>query len=87
MVDDCQDPSMQAPFRQRRRRPDSAPVEPVDRQAAISLADYRSYRDDFSKDYLARIGFDTRNDFVYPDLAFSLKPEVRGSRSRMRAPA
>jgi len=48
---------------------------------AISLADYRSYRDDFSKEYLASIGFDTRNDFVYPDLAFSLRPETRGSRS------
>ena len=46
---------------------------------AISLADYRSYRDDFSKEYLSSIGFDTRNDFVYPDLAFSLKPEIRAS--------
>ncbi len=45
---------------------------------AISLADYRSYRDDFSKEYLASIGFDTRNDLVYPDLAFSLRPETRG---------
>jgi len=49
---------------------------------AISLADYRSYRDDFSKEYLSSIGFDTRNDPVYPDLAFSLRPETRGSRSR-----
>jgi len=53
---------------------------------AISLADYRSYRDDFSKDYLASIGFDTRNDFVYPDLAFSLKPGMRSSRSRDGVP-
>jgi polysaccharide pyruvyl transferase WcaK-like protein len=44
-------------------------------QGALSLADYRSYRDDFSKHYLASIGFDTRNDSVCPDLAFSLKPE------------
>ena len=43
---------------------------------ALWLADYRSYRDDFSKHYLASIGFDTRNDFVCPDLAFSLKPEL-----------
>ena len=49
---------------------------------AISLADYRSYRDEFSKDYLASIGFDARNDFVYPDLAFSLRPATRGSSSR-----
>jgi len=51
---------------------------------AISLADYRSYRDDFSKEYLSSIGFDTRNDFVYPDLAFSLKPEIRASASGSR---
>jgi len=45
---------------------------------ALSLADYRSYRDDFSKEYLEGIGFDTRRDFVYPDLAFSLKPDSAG---------
>jgi len=38
---------------------------------ALSLADYRSYRDTFSKQYLAGIGFDTSRDRVYPDLAFS----------------
>jgi polysaccharide pyruvyl transferase WcaK-like protein len=43
---------------------------------ALALADYRSYRDAFSKEYLFRIGFDTRRDFVYPDLAFSLKPRI-----------
>ena len=51
-------------------------------QWALSLADYRSYRDDFSKEYLASIGFDTRNDFVYPDLAFSLAPELPGPSRR-----
>ena len=51
-------------------------------QWALSLADYRSYRDDFSKHYLASIGFDTQNDFVYPDLAFSLKPELPGPSRR-----
>ncbi len=49
---------------------------------AISLADYRSYRDPFSKEYLARIGFDTRRDFVYPDLAFSLEHKIRGAHAR-----
>lgn len=39
---------------------------------ALSMADYRSYRDDFSKQYLDKIGFDTKDDHVYPDLAFSL---------------
>jgi polysaccharide pyruvyl transferase WcaK-like protein len=53
-------------------------------KTAISLADYRSYRDNFSKDYLARIGFDTGEDFVYPDLAFSLRPEIPGPENRQR---
>jgi polysaccharide pyruvyl transferase WcaK-like protein len=39
---------------------------------ALRLADYRSYRDAFSKEYLEGINFDTRRDFVFPDLAFSL---------------
>jgi polysaccharide pyruvyl transferase WcaK-like protein len=41
-------------------------------KAALSLADYRSYRDSFSKEYLKGIGFDADDDPVYPDLAFSL---------------
>ncbi len=43
---------------------------------AVALADYRSYRDDFSRSYLASIGVDTRRDLVYPDLAFGLRPEI-----------
>ena len=49
---------------------------------AISLADYRSYRDSFSKEYLASIGFDTKDDFVYPDLAFSLRPRIPDTGNR-----
>lgn len=41
-------------------------------KAALRLADYRSYRDCFSKEYLKSIGFDADDDAVYPDLAFSL---------------
>jgi|SRR5580700_1015513 polysaccharide pyruvyl transferase WcaK-like protein len=41
-------------------------------KAALALADYRSYRDDFSRQYLESIGFRTTTDSVYPDLAFSL---------------
>jgi polysaccharide pyruvyl transferase WcaK-like protein len=41
-------------------------------KAALRLADYRSYRDCFSKEYLKSIGFDAADDAVYPDLAFSL---------------
>lgn len=38
----------------------------------LKMAAYRSYRDDYSKKYLAGIGFDTSNDPVVPDLAFGL---------------
>ena len=55
---------------------------PIDRapgrilvRAALSLADYRSYRDEASRDYLRGIGFRATRDRVYPDLAFSL-PEA-----------
>jgi polysaccharide pyruvyl transferase WcaK-like protein len=40
-------------------------------KAALSCADYRSYRDQFSKDYLKSIGFNSERDSVYPDLAYS----------------
>lgn len=47
----------------------------------LSLADYRSYRDSFSRAYLKNIGLDTRDDPIFPDLAFSLPndmlPELR----------
>jgi polysaccharide pyruvyl transferase WcaK-like protein len=42
---------------------------------ALSLADYRSYRDYSTMQYLNSIGFSADNDRVYPDLAFSL-PEA-----------
>lgn len=44
-------------------------------KSALSLADFRSYRDSGSAQYLESIGFRTRNDRVYPDLAFNL-PDV-----------
>jgi polysaccharide pyruvyl transferase WcaK-like protein len=45
-------------------------------KAALRLADYRSYRDTFSKEYLEGIGFETTGDPVCPDLAFSLPRAV-----------
>jgi polysaccharide pyruvyl transferase WcaK-like protein len=39
---------------------------------ALSLADFRSFRDDASMTYMKSIGFSTNGDRVYPDLAFSL---------------
>lgn len=42
---------------------------------ALSLAEYRSYRDQYSKDYVKNIVGFLRDDPVYPDLAFSLRLE------------
>jgi polysaccharide pyruvyl transferase WcaK-like protein len=44
-------------------------------KSALSLADFRSYRDNSTIQYLNGIGFRTDNDQVYPDLVFSL-PEA-----------
>jgi polysaccharide pyruvyl transferase WcaK-like protein len=44
-------------------------------KSILSLADFRSYRDHSTLQYLASIGFRAENDRVYPDLAFSL-PEA-----------
>lgn len=41
-------------------------------KTALSMSHYRSYRDQYSKDYMASIGFDSRLDPVFPDIAFSL---------------
>lgn len=45
-------------------------------KAVLALADYRSYRDDFSKRYLQELHFDAPDDPVFPDLAFSLPPAI-----------
>lgn len=42
---------------------------------ALSLADYRSYRDGESKAYMAKLGFQ-KHDPIYPDLAHSLPVEM-----------
>ena len=47
-------------------------------KAALALADYRSYRDRFSRDLLGSLGIAARRDFVYPDLVFSFpRPAIR----------
>jgi polysaccharide pyruvyl transferase WcaK-like protein len=61
----------------------SAGAGPLDRpiarffvKAALSLADFRSYRDETTLSYLKSIGFRAAGDRVYPDLAFSLPSEA-----------
>ncbi|MGC1361437.1 MAG: polysaccharide pyruvyl transferase family protein [Silvibacterium sp.] len=52
-------------------------------KAALALAHYRSYRDGFSKNYLEGIGFDAKDDCVYPDLVYSLpRSMVSGNHDR-----
>ena len=41
-------------------------------KSALSLADFRSYRDDATREYLNDIGFRCCEDRISPDLAFSL---------------
>jgi len=45
-------------------------------KSVLSLADFRSYRDNSSKQCLRDIGFPADSDPVYPDLAFSLPEAV-----------
>jgi polysaccharide pyruvyl transferase WcaK-like protein len=50
-------------------------------RAILSLADFRSYRDDSTRRCLKGIGFQATNDPIYPDLAFSLPENVIADRS------
>jgi polysaccharide pyruvyl transferase WcaK-like protein len=45
-------------------------------KSALSLAHFRSYRDNASLEYLKDIGFPINSDRVYPDLVFSLPEAV-----------
>jgi polysaccharide pyruvyl transferase WcaK-like protein len=55
-------------------------------RAALSLADFRSYRDTSSLQYLKGIGFRSGHDPVYPDLAFSLPAMSAGPETKMGRP-
>lgn len=48
-------------------------------KSALTAADYRSYRDDWSKEYIADRVTNFFDDPIYPDLAFSLKPKTTRS--------
>src|SRR5215470_88689 len=41
-------------------------------KTSLALAHHRSYRDEASKQYLEKIGFNTERDFVCPDAVFGL---------------
>src|SRR2546422_2018913 len=48
------------------------PLSRVFVKSALLLADYRSYPDDSSRQYMRRIGFHPTNYPVYPHLTFTL---------------
>jgi len=45
-------------------------------KSTLALADFRSYRDNETKEYLSSIGAAAASDRVYPDLAFSIADEI-----------
>ena len=47
---------------------------------AARAAHYRSYRDNVSKVFMESIGFDARNDPIYPDIAFALPAPAASDR-------
>lgn len=52
-----------------------------------SMAQYRSYRNKYSVEFLQKLGVDTKNDHVYPDLVFRLStpsPPLQESAIRRR---
>jgi len=65
----------------------AGPIEhPLSRwlmRSAIGMAHYRSYRDAISKEFMESIGFDARNDAVYPDIAFKLTAPQAPDRPRL----
>ena len=48
------------------------PLSRIFMKMAARAAHYRSYRDTVSKAFMESIGFDARNDPIYPDIAFAL---------------
>jgi polysaccharide pyruvyl transferase WcaK-like protein len=54
-------------------------------KSALSVASFRSYRDDASIAYLKGIAFPTNSDRVYPDLVFSLPETTISQDGRKRA--
>ena len=53
---------------------------------ALSMADYRSFRDQNSKDRIRKNGFIRPEDPVYPDLVWSLSPESFPRRAKLGDP-
>lgn len=46
-------------------------------KSALALADFRSYRDDATREYLGSVGVAAAGDRVYPDLVFSMVDNIK----------
>jgi len=53
-------------------------------KSALALADFRSFRDDTSLNYVKEMGFSANGDRVYPDLVFSMPDAMRLPESNKR---
>jgi polysaccharide pyruvyl transferase WcaK-like protein len=54
---------------------------------SLAMGSYRSYRDEWSRNYMQSIGFDTSQDQIYPDLVFSRpKHMLPPQRARPKSP-
>jgi polysaccharide pyruvyl transferase WcaK-like protein len=56
-------------------------------KSAIAMAEYRSYRDDYSLHYVRGLGIDTASDPRFPDIAFGLEEPIRVAEAERRKPA
>lgn len=53
---------------------------------ALRLADFRSFRDENSRNRIRKIGFNSERDAIFPDLAFSLPPAIFPQRPSRKRP-
>lgn len=56
-------------------------------KASLTLADYRSFRDHASRDYMRGVGFPAARDPLFPDLVFGLPQRLLPSPPERPAPA
>jgi len=45
-------------------------------KSSMRMADYRSFRSEYARNYLEKVGFDSSKDPIFPDLAFSLPQRI-----------
>ena len=53
---------------------------------ALGRAEFRSFRDENSRDRIRRIGFENAKDYIFPDLAWSLDPAMFPQNANRKRP-